>query len=77
MFTVQEMLVDCSVFRSGEQYKVALKNSLTDSWEVLTATVSDRDDSYVGVMYSDGAVKSMPVEEFNDQILCAADCEVK
>lgn len=70
MFTVQEMLVDCSVFRSGEQYKVALMNSLTDSWEVLTATVSDRDDSYVGVMYSDGTVKNMPVEEFNDQILC-------
>ena len=70
MFTVQEMLIDCSVFRSGEQSKVALKNSLTDSWEVLTATVNDRDDSYVGVMYSDGAVKSMPVEDFNDQIIC-------
>ena len=69
MFTVQEMLVDCSVFRSGEQYKVALYNSLTESNEILTATVNDRDDSYVGVMYSDGAVKSMPVEEFNDQIV--------
>ena len=73
MFTVQEMLVDCSVFRSGEQYKVALYNSLTGSYEILTATVNDRDDSYVGVMYSDGAVKSMPVEEFNDQILCEVE----
>lgn len=70
MYTDQEILVDCSVFRSGEQYVVALMNRLTDSWEVMTATVNDRDDSYVSVMYSDGAVKNMPVEEFNDSILC-------
>ena len=69
MFTVQEMLVDCSVFRSGEQYKVALYNSLTGSYEILTATVNDRDDSYVSVLYSDGAVKNMPVEEFNESIV--------
>lgn len=64
MFTTQEMLIDCSVFRSGEQYLVELFNG-----EVIKATVSDRDDSYVGVIYSDGAVKSMPVEEFNNSIV--------
>jgi hypothetical protein len=64
MFTTQEMLIDCSVFRSGEEYLVQVFNG-----EVLKATVSDRDDSYVGVIYSDGAVKSMPVEEFNDSIV--------
>lgn len=64
MFTVQEMLIDCSVFHSGEEYLVKLFNG-----EVIKATVSDRDDSYVGVIYSDGAVKSMPVEEFNDSII--------
>ena len=69
MFTVQEMLIDCSVFRSGEQYKVAVYNSLTGNSEVLTATVNDRDDSYVGVLYSDGAVKNMSVEDFNDSII--------
>ena len=64
MFTTQEMLIDCSVFRSGEEYLVQVFNG-----EVLKATVSDRDDSYVAVIYSDGAVKSMPVEEFNDSIV--------
>lgn len=64
MFTTQEMLVDCSVFRAGEQYLVEVFNG-----EVLKATVCDRDDSYVAVIYSDGATKSMPVEEFNDSIV--------
>ena len=64
MFTVQEMLIDCSVFRSGEEYMVKVFNG-----DILKATVTDRDDSYVGVMYSDGAVKNMPVEEFNESIV--------
>jgi hypothetical protein len=64
MFTTQEMLIDCSVFRSGEEYLVKVFNG-----EVLKATVTDRDDSYVGIIYSDGATKSMPVEEFNDSIV--------
>ncbi len=64
MFTTQEMLIDCSVFRSGEEYLVELFNG-----EVIKATVSDRDDSYVGVIYSDGATKCMRVEEFNDSIV--------
>ena len=64
MFTKKEMLIDCSVFRSGEEYMVEVYNG-----EILKATVTDRDDSYVGVIYSDGAVKSMPVEDFNDSIV--------
>ena len=64
MFTTQEMLIDCSVFRSGEEYMVKVFNG-----EILKATVTDRDDSYVGVIYSDGAVKNMPVEDFNESIV--------
>ena len=69
MFTKKEMLIDCTVFRSGEEYKVELYNALTDCYEILKATVTDRDDSYVGIIYSDGAVKNMPVEDFNDSIV--------
>lgn len=64
MFTTKEMLIDCTVFRSGEEYLVEVFNG-----EVLKATVCDRDDSYVAVIYSDGATKSMPVEDFNDSIV--------
>ena len=64
MFTTKEMLIDCSVFRSGEEYLVKVFNG-----EILKATVTDRDDSYVGVIYSDGAVKNMPVEDFNESIV--------
>lgn len=64
MFTKKEMLIDCSVFRSGEEYMVEVFNG-----EILKATVTDRDDSYVGVIYSDGATKCMPVEDFNDSIV--------
>ena len=64
MFTTQEMLIDCSVFRSGEEYMVKVFNG-----EILKATVTDRDDSYVGIIYSDGAVKNMPVEDFNESIV--------
>ena len=64
MFTTQEMLIDCSVFLSGEEYLVKVFNG-----EILKATVTDRDDSYVGVIYSDGAVKNMHVEDFNESIV--------
>ena len=53
----------------GKKFVVSTFNLITDSWEKLTAEVIDQlsgpyNEDFVTVMYSDGAVKDMPISSF-------------
>ena len=57
----------------GKKFVVSTFNLLTDSWEKLTAEVVNQlsgpyNEDYVTVMYSDGAVKDMPISSFLRQV---------
>jgi hypothetical protein len=57
----------------GKKFLITTFNLLTDSWEKLTAEVIDQlsgpyNEDFVTVMYSDGAVKDMPISSFLRQV---------
>jgi len=57
----------------GKKFKVTVFDLISEGWEKLTAEVVNQlsgpyNEDYVTVMYSDGAVKDMPISSFLRQV---------